>query len=71
METDLFTWESLDIIDEMSFQYYDCTLETRIGEFEAGEKIPTIAMNYDSAILQLLNKNGEVLSTHTLKLVIQ
>lgn len=58
MEQELFSWENWADIDAFVYQFYDCVLQTKIGDFEVGTKIPIITLNYATGELDLLNGEG-------------
>jgi hypothetical protein len=53
METELFSWEAWDMLDTMSFVFYDVVLVRKIGNFEAGTKFSSAVINYEDGRLVL------------------
>ncbi len=70
MERKLFSWEDWDEVGAVE-QFFDCTLETNIGNFLAGEKIPTIVLDYYDGTLELLDLEGKIISIHDIRLVLE
>jgi hypothetical protein len=53
METQLFTWEDFDPIDEQCYQFTRCKLWVPIGRHCAGDKIPLIEMDFEAGTMTL------------------
>lgn len=53
-----FTWQHWDVLDELSYQYYEIVLTNRVGPFEEGEAFELAVMNYGEEPYMLLQRNG-------------
>lgn len=81
MEKDLFDWAAWDLVSDTLLQFYGCVLHVPIGEFEAGDVVPSILVNFETGDLQLFGKGvskrglrvaGEsnLLSEHKVRMVL-
>ena len=68
MEQTLFDWCGWDQLDDGVLQFTGCTLKVPIGTFKAGELVPVIVVSFDSGILQLICKDGKLISQHNIHL---
>lgn len=74
MEHDLFEWSAWDQMDDTLLQFYGCTLKVPIGRFNIGEMVPIIIVNFETGVLQLLEKgqcgNSALISEHKVRMVL-
>ncbi len=70
MERKLFDWCGWDQPDVGTFKFTGCTLKVPIGAFKVGELVPVILVNFDGGRIQLLAKDGNLLSEHTIHLTL-
>ncbi len=71
METDLFSWEHYDDMDDMAYMYYGCVLKVRIGDFEPGHKMPSIYVVFGKKSLWLYDENNKEIGPFELELTIK
>ncbi len=70
MERQLFDWANWDVIDEGSYQFYDCVFKVDFGPFKAGQKCDEIVVDYQNGFMQYFDKDGGVITEVKLKLAI-
>lgn len=70
MERALFDWCGWDELDPGVMQFTGCTLEIPIGQFKAGELVPVIVIKSETGIIQLIAKDGTLISEHNIRLVL-
>jgi len=58
IEHQLFDWEGWDQVGGMDLFFYNVTLKVKIGQFEAGTKLPGAALLIESSILSLVDQNN-------------
>jgi len=71
LETQLFSWDGWDLIDTGDFSFYDVTLKIKIGDYEVGTKFDAVAFMTSTSKLEFYDKNGQVMSTHKLKITVE
>jgi hypothetical protein len=70
MERTLFDWCGWDQQDVGVLQFTGCTLKVPIGQFKAGALVPVIVVNFETGNLQLVTKNGDLISQHNIRLAL-
>ncbi len=66
MERALFDWCNWDQLDIGILQFIGCTLKVPIGKFATGELVPVIVVNMERGNIQLIAKDGVVISEHSI-----
>lgn len=70
MERALFDWCGWDEQDPGVLQFTGCTLKVPIGTFGIGELVPVIIVSFEAGILQLITKDGSLISQHNIRLTL-
>lgn len=70
MERELFDWCEWDSLDTGVLQFTGCTLKVPIGQFKTGELVPVIIVSFEAGILQLVAKDGALISQHNIHLAL-
>lgn len=52
MEKELFQYDSLDFLDSLIIQFYDCTLNKDLCGFTKGTEFPLITMDYENSAVE-------------------
>jgi hypothetical protein len=60
METQLFTWGEYDILADLTFQFYNCTLKVDIGRLPKGEVFESIIINYEIGYIEIQHKQRAI-----------
>ena len=60
METQLFEWDDVDIINELVMVFYHVTRKSD------GQYFPMANLNYEQGIVSYLDDQGEILESHRL-----
>lgn len=59
MEKQLFTCNGFDVLDTMSFAFYDCELKVPIGPYAAGTSVQSICLDYEMARIEIYDRHDE------------
>lgn len=70
MERVLFDWCGWDGLDPGVLQFTGCTLKVPIGRFNIGEFVPVIVVDFEHGNIQLIAKDGTLISEHTIRLAL-
>jgi hypothetical protein len=70
MERTLFDWCHWDQLDAGVLQFIGCTLKVPIGTFAAGELVPVIVVSFEAGDMQLIAKDGSLISEHNIRLTL-
>jgi len=55
----LFSYSGHDQLDDLEYQFYDCTLNTQIGGVIKGTEVDCIIVDFCSGDLTLFPESGE------------
>lgn len=71
MERELFDWNGWDIVDTMSFSFYNVKFHNDFGPFKAGIIYGSLIIDYGNAFIEAYDKDGlEVVAKANIKLSI-
>ncbi len=67
METALFDWSVWDCVEDTLLQFYGCTLKVPIGSRKVGDLVSIIVVDFEHGILQVFDKERDLLSEHKVR----
>jgi hypothetical protein len=62
IESQLFSYNNKEQLDEMTFIFHDITLSTKIGNFDTGHKFKYATIDFENSQL-ILGENDEELNS--------
>jgi len=68
LESQLFEWNGWDSISEVDFYFYHPILKVKIGNHDIGTKFRSVAFMMSCSTLEFYDEDGNVISTHKLKI---
>jgi hypothetical protein len=71
----LFTSKECELIDELCYNYLDCTLKTALEgnnhDYIVGDKVPSISLDYINGMMEFWTPEGERLDTFFLDFAVR
>ena len=55
----IFEYQSVDVIDDETAQYYDCEINTAFGEFNVGDIVDYVVWNAEEGLLSVCKDGNE------------
>lgn len=71
MERKYFTWESWDELGNFAIAFYGCTVVQPFGEFEIGDKVDMIIIDFERGNFDCIHDSGEILFSGKFELIVK